>query len=123
MLARQHGPSQRLCIIGLAADAADVSRVLATLPADAYGQVLLVGAPDEKAPPAPARVMITRPVVEASSEAVRRVVAAWISEWIPDEPWLDPAPRLWLGRAALELMGDEPVVAGRSGEFATLPEV
>lgn len=121
MLARKHGPSQRLCVVGLAADAVDVSRLLARLPADAYGQVLLVGATDEAPPAAPARVMLSRPAAEASRESLRRVVAAWISEWIPAEPWLDPAPALWIGRAALELMGDEPAVAGRIGDFALLP--
>jgi len=80
---------------GDAGDVAEIRGILALLPESAYGQVFIEAvAPRQIVQiPAPRRVSVTwllREPTEGDSlivrgELIRRAVAAWVHEWIPDQ--------------------------------------
>lgn len=118
---RRHGPSRRVLAVAAVEDRAAVQDWLSALPADAYGQVLMVAPADVLAGlNGPERVMIAGPATAAASSVVE-ALAALVGEWIPQEPWMTPWPELWLGRAAREQLDETSPMADRLALFELLP--
>ena len=95
---RRRRPVDHILIAGRLADLDCVRAAVATLSADAYGQVF-VQAPlgTDLDLRAPARVTVHR-VDETSS--LEDAITAWVAEWVPDEA--DPHRRVavWIGTHA-----------------------
>lgn len=101
---RRRLPLEHALVAGEVGDLAGIVTALAWLPVDAYGQVLIEAAPDEVLPvlAAPPRVTVHR--IERSplgdGVAVGRAVAAWVDEWVPDEPDERRTVSIWIGERA-----------------------
>lgn len=118
---RRHGPSRRVLAVAAAEDRAAVQEWLGTLPADAYGQVLMAAPADVLAGLCgPDRVMVAGPGTACAS-SVGEALAALVGEWIPEEPWMTPWPELWLGRTARAYLDETSPMADRLALFEVLP--
>ena len=89
MRAHRGRPGPTVLLAGDGADLGDLEALIATLPADAYGQVYVeVGAADEVRPlPTPRRVHVTwlvRGADAAPGTLLCSAVEAWTAEWMPD---------------------------------------
>ena len=85
------------------ADLRDVEQLLADLPRDAYGQVFLtVPTATSVMVAAPPRVAVCLLPGDEPASGLCAALTGWASEWLPDEPWLDPRPVTWVGRVAGE---------------------
>ncbi|MFI5425668.1 SIP domain-containing protein [Aeromicrobium sp. UC242_57] len=99
---RRRQPTEHAFIAGDVADLPGIVTALAWLPPDAYGQVLIEVGTDEQLPvlAAPPRVTVHR--LERSPQgrgiAVGRAAAAWVEEWIPDEPDERRSVSIWVGQ-------------------------
>lgn len=98
---RRRLPIGHTLIAGDVADLPGIVTALAWLPCDTYGQVLVEAEPDDDlsmlAPPL--RVTVHR--VERSPQgpgvAAGRAVAAWVEEWMPEEPDERRTVSIWVG--------------------------
>jgi hypothetical protein len=92
----------RVCVIGSVDDLADVERLLAGLPEDAYGQVFIAASDTAgRTLDGPARVCVTwlgdDPVT--TPDRLLAAFSAWAAEWVAGEP-SSAQPTLWIGRNA-----------------------
>lgn len=98
---RRRLPTEHTLIAGDVADLPGIATALALLSPDAYGQVLIEVGVDEQLPvlAAPPRVTVYR--LERSPQgrgvAAGRAAAAWVEEWMPDEPDERRAVSIWVG--------------------------
>jgi NADPH-dependent ferric siderophore reductase len=97
-------PRPSVLLAGDAGDLADLRALAATLPLDAYGQVVVeVDSPAAIVPlPVPERVATTwlvRPDGAAPGAALATAVDAWIAEWMPAGTRCD-SRIAWIGCAA-----------------------
>lgn len=98
---RRRLPTEHTLIAGDVGDLPGIVTALAWLPADTYGQVLIEVDAGEVLPllAAPPRVTVHR--IERSPQgegvAAGRAVAAWVEEWMPDEPDERRAVSIWVG--------------------------
>jgi len=95
---RRRRPVDHVLIAGRLGDLDCVRAAVATLPADAYGQVYVQApAGTDLELHAPARVTVHL-VDEAAS--LEDTIGAWVAEWVPDE--IDPQRRVavWIGAHA-----------------------
>jgi NADPH-dependent ferric siderophore reductase len=103
-------PGQSVLLAGDETDLRDLHALIATLPADAYGQVYVeVDAAERiESLATPARVVTTWLVREPAAEAgalLADAVAAWIAEWMP-EGACDQRRIAWIGCAAAPRIAD-----------------
>lgn len=92
---RRRAPLQHVLVAGGFDEISEINTLLAVLPDDAYGQVI-IEADDPAAVPEfamPARMSVHTVPAAMGSQALR----AWMSEWIPTEPDADREVRLWVG--------------------------
>lgn len=91
---RRRTPLQHVLLAGCTDDLVVLQSVLALLPDDVYGQVVVEIDPDAELPAleTPARVTVHR-VWPGTAD---RAVAAWIAEWIPSEPDAARTVGLWV---------------------------
>ncbi|GAA0199443.1 MULTISPECIES: hypothetical protein [unclassified Aeromicrobium] len=91
---RRRTPLQHVLLAGCADDLVVLQSVLAMLPSDVYGQVVVEIEPDVALPEldTPARVTVHR----VWPGAADRAVAAWIAEWMPSEPDAARTVGLWI---------------------------
>lgn len=91
---RRRSPLQHVLLAGCADDLVVLQSVLAMLPSDVYGQVVVEIEPDVELPQldTPARVTVHR----VWPGAADRAVAAWIAEWMPSEPDAARTVGLWI---------------------------
>jgi NADPH-dependent ferric siderophore reductase len=98
---RRRLPLEHSLIAGDVGDLPGIVMALAWLPTGAYGQVLVEVGPDEELPllAAPPRVTVHRIArsADGAGVAVGRAVAAWIEEWVPDEPDAARTVSVWVG--------------------------
>lgn len=98
---RRRLPIAHTLIVGVVADLPGIMTTLALLPPDAYGQVLIEVGPDEQLPvlAAPPRVTVHRVArsPQGPGVAAGRAAAAWVEEWMPDEPDERRAVCVWVG--------------------------
>ena len=91
-----------MLLAGDVADVAAIEAALAWLPADAYGQVLIEAGADDELPVfgAPLRVTVHRIRRSADGDGVAagRAVAAWVEEWMPEEPDERRLVSIWVGQ-------------------------
>jgi len=98
---RRRLPIEHTLVAGDLADLPGIVAALAWMPTDTYGQVLIEAGPDDEVLllAAPPRVSVHR--IERSAEgdgiACGRAVAAWVEEWIPDEPDERRNVTIWVG--------------------------
>lgn len=98
---RRRLPIEHALVAGDVGDLPGIVTALAWLPGDTYGQVLIEAGPDDELPllAGPPRVTVHR--IERSPEGVGvaagRAVAAWVEEWIPDEPDENRTVTIWVG--------------------------
>lgn len=104
-----------MLIAGCSADVPAIGALLAQLPPATYGQVYVeVASPVQiRRWPAPDGVVVTwlrrdldrraLSTVFPKGELLARAVAAWMSEWLPDEAPLIPG-LVWLGGATSSLL-------------------
>jgi NADPH-dependent ferric siderophore reductase len=94
-------PIEHVLLAGDVDDLPNIVAALAWLPADAYGQVLVEAARDVDLPELAAPLRVTVHRVDRSPEgdgvAAGRAVAAWVEEWIPDEPDERRTVSIWVG--------------------------
>lgn len=102
-----------MLLAGCCDDLVTLQSVLAVLPADAYGQVVVEASPDAdlSALDAPARMTVHR----VWPGEAGRAVAAWISEWMPHEPDAARSVGVWIsaGCTAQQTVRDLDVPAQR----------
>ncbi|MET0448761.1 MAG: SIP domain-containing protein [Aeromicrobium sp.] len=98
---RRRLPIEHTLVAGDVRDLPGIVTALAWLPADTYGQVLIEADLDEELPllAAPARVTVHRIERSPLGEGIAsgRAVAAWVEEWIPDEPDERRTVTIWVG--------------------------
>lgn len=93
---RRRLPLEHVLVAGHTADLDDIAVALALLPDDAYGQVLVEGPQGSTDTlTAPPRVSIHR--IDSVTSSLERAVAAWVAEWVPQEPDLRRTVTVWLG--------------------------
>lgn len=93
---RRRLPLEHVLVAGHIADLDDIAVALALLPDDAYGQVFIEGPEESTARlTAPARVSIHR--IDPVTSSLDQAVAAWVAEWVPQEPDLRRTVTVWLG--------------------------
>lgn len=84
-----------MLLVGSSDDLLTLRSMLAVLPADAYGQVLVETAPGEALPllDAPGRVTVQAIAHGTAGEALE----LWVQEWLPHEPDARRAVGVWIG--------------------------
>jgi NADPH-dependent ferric siderophore reductase len=99
---RRRLPTEHALLAGDVRDLPSIAAALAWLPPDTYGQVLVEADVDDVLPfiAAPLRVTVHRIARsgEGDGVAVGRAVAAWVGEWMPDEPDERRTVTIWVGR-------------------------
>ena len=100
---RRRTPTDHVLIAGRTEDLAGIARILGALSADAYGQVLIevpagVRIPSFTRPP---RVTVCRitaaPPNDRGDTPLTAAIAAWMAEWMPEDPDADRAISIWVG--------------------------
>lgn len=110
---RRRSPIEHILLAGEIEDLGAIQAVLAVLPADAYGQVLLEVDTLDQAPVviAPLRVTVVLLEREHPREAAGELpvprgarladaVGAWVAEWMPADADADRVVTLWIGGRA-----------------------
>ncbi|GAB3928695.1 hypothetical protein GCM10011575_13120 [Microlunatus endophyticus] len=113
-----------VCIIGTAEDLNDITCLVRGLPADAYGQIFIMGTapahPDAFACPARISTNWLPGDHVAADRRLPAVLAAWAAEWMVGEPGDALRPVIWVGQHACHRIAEE-LSYFPDATFATIP--
>lgn len=84
-----------MLLVGSSDDLLTLRSMLAVLPADAYGQVLVETTPGEVLSPLDAPARVTVQAIARGTAA--RALDLWVQEWLPHEPDARRAVCVWIG--------------------------
>lgn len=97
---RRREPLEHALVIGTAADLAGIHLALGMLSADTYGQVLVEVAPGDVLADLPTPARVTVLPIARGEQALGRAAAAWVAEWLPEEPDASRHVTIWVGASA-----------------------